>query len=340
MGRQDFLVIQNHSLFVLLQLLSHISRVQLCETPQTAAQQAPLSLGFSGQEDWSGLPFPSPVTVCASIFPIPFFFFPDLPPHGLLGKVQLCGQETSRSVAGTKLEAPSAHPLPSPNSLPGDGREGPREYTSLQRKERSCWHVHKDPHGDGRPYQSVSSCQPPTVFQGILFQYLLGSPRTSGQKINNKLFCGSSTPVTHSYQGPMQASPLGYTRVHPRDQRTRVDTDNTADWRFTQDQCAFCSHCERWMGNSTLQSGRSQTEFQGDIGVGCRVLLQRIFPTQGSNPGLLHCRPMLYRLSHQGEYMQRLCYKLAQSFHTLRLSLPHCCSLNSNKEESQEQDQE
>ena len=29
-------------------------------------------------------------------------------------------------------------------------------------------------------------------------------------------------------------------------------------------------------------------------------LLQVIFPTQGSNPGLLHCRPTLYHLSHQG----------------------------------------
>ena len=31
-----------------------------CLTPWTAARQAPLSMGFSGQEDWSGLPFPSP----------------------------------------------------------------------------------------------------------------------------------------------------------------------------------------------------------------------------------------------------------------------------------------
>ena len=29
-------------------------------------------------------------------------------------------------------------------------------------------------------------------------------------------------------------------------------------------------------------------------------LLQGIFPTQGSNPGLLHCRQTLYRLSYQG----------------------------------------
>ena len=42
-------------------LPSRFSRVWLCETPQTAAHQAPPSLGFSKQEHWSGLPFPSPM---------------------------------------------------------------------------------------------------------------------------------------------------------------------------------------------------------------------------------------------------------------------------------------
>ena len=46
---------------LLLLLLSHFSCVQLCATPSTAAYQAPLSLGFSRQEYWSGLPFPSPM---------------------------------------------------------------------------------------------------------------------------------------------------------------------------------------------------------------------------------------------------------------------------------------
>ena len=41
-------------------LLSHFSRVRLCATPQTAAHQTLPSLGFSRQEHWSGLPFPSP----------------------------------------------------------------------------------------------------------------------------------------------------------------------------------------------------------------------------------------------------------------------------------------
>ena len=45
----------------LLLQLSHFSRVRLCLTPWTAAHQAPLSLGFSRQEQWSGLPLPSPV---------------------------------------------------------------------------------------------------------------------------------------------------------------------------------------------------------------------------------------------------------------------------------------
>ena len=46
---------------VLLLLLSHFSHVQLSVTPEMAAHQAPLSLGFSRQEYWSGLPFPSPM---------------------------------------------------------------------------------------------------------------------------------------------------------------------------------------------------------------------------------------------------------------------------------------
>ena len=41
-------------------VLSHCSHVQLFATPWTIARQAPLSMEFSRQEYWSGLPFPSP----------------------------------------------------------------------------------------------------------------------------------------------------------------------------------------------------------------------------------------------------------------------------------------
>ena len=49
------------SLLLLLLLLSRFSRVRLCVTPEMAAYQDLLSLGFSRQEHWSGLPFPSPM---------------------------------------------------------------------------------------------------------------------------------------------------------------------------------------------------------------------------------------------------------------------------------------
>ena len=74
------LILQPRSLLLLLLLLSRFSCVRLCATPWTAAHQAPLSLGSSRQEHWSGLPLPSPlqphichfhVSVCFFVF---FFF--------------------------------------------------------------------------------------------------------------------------------------------------------------------------------------------------------------------------------------------------------------------------
>ena len=57
-------VIHSIGISAILDLLlppSRFSRVRLCATPKTAAYQAPPSLGFSKQEHWSGLPFPSPM---------------------------------------------------------------------------------------------------------------------------------------------------------------------------------------------------------------------------------------------------------------------------------------
>ena len=50
-----------HCLLHRYTMLSHFSRVRLCAAQWMAAHQAPPSLGFSRQEHWSGLPFPSPV---------------------------------------------------------------------------------------------------------------------------------------------------------------------------------------------------------------------------------------------------------------------------------------
>ena len=42
-----------------------------------------------------------------------------------------------------------------------------------------------------------------------------------------------------------------------------------------------------------------------NTGVSCHALLQGIFPTQGSNPVLPHCRQTLYHLSHQGSLIKQ-----------------------------------
>ena len=49
-------------------------------------------------------------------------------------------------------------------------------------------------------------------------------------------------------------------------------------------------------------------------GVGCYSLLQGIFLTQGSNPGLLHCRGVIYHLSHQERAHVFLKYSAKSSY--------------------------
>ena len=56
----DFFILFPDFLCCAMCVLSHFSRVQLFETTWTVARQAPLSMGFSRQEYWSGLSCPPP----------------------------------------------------------------------------------------------------------------------------------------------------------------------------------------------------------------------------------------------------------------------------------------
>ena len=60
------------------------------------------------------------------------------------------------------------------------------------------------------------------------------------------------------------------------------------------------------MSNSLWPHGLYSTWDPPDqnTGVGSLSLLQGIFPTQGSNPGLLHCRRILYQLSHRETHLK------------------------------------
>ena len=66
-----------------------------------------------------------------------------------------------------------------------------------------------------------------------------------------------------------------------------------------------------------------------NTGVGSLSLLQRIFPTQGSNPGLPHCRWILHQLSHKGNprILEWVAYPFSQQIFPTQESnqgLLHC----------------
>ena len=55
------------------------------------------------------------------------------------------------------------------------------------------------------------------------------------------------------------------------------------------------------------------------------ALLQRIFPTQGSNPGLPHCRQILYQLSHKGSPLSRSLLKfMSIEYLTFQVPMQYC----------------
>ena len=83
-----------------------------------------------------------------------------------------------------------------------------------------------------------------------------------------------------------------------------------------------------------MDSSLSGTSVHGDspgknTGVGCHALLQGIFPIQGLNPGPLHCRRILYCLSHKGNprILEQVAYPFLQGIFLTQESnqgLLHC----------------
>ena len=73
--------------------------------------------------------------------------------------------------------------------------------------------------------------------------------------------------------------------------------------------CSVLSLCDP-MNCVARQASLSMEFSRQEYGVGCHALLQVIFPTQGSNPGLPHCTLILYHLRHQEALMPRLFFFL------------------------------
>ena len=92
----------------------------------------------------------------------------------------------------------------------------------------------------------------------------------------------------------------------------------------TQSCPTLCDHMDRSPPGSSVH-GDSPGK---NTGVGCHTLLQGIFPSQGSNPGLPHCRPILCHRSHQGSPLPCLRYdNLLEQFTEFRKRLYFCLLL-------------
>ena len=92
---------------VKVKLLSH---VRLLATPWTTAYQAPLSMGFSRQEYWSGVPLPSPFS-CSVVFN-------SLQPHGLQHARPPCPSPTPRVYSDSCPLSQWCHPTISSSVIP------------------------------------------------------------------------------------------------------------------------------------------------------------------------------------------------------------------------------
>ena len=96
------------------------------------------------------------------------------------------------------------------------------------------------------------------------------------------------------------------------------ENSGTGGGRLCMRSCPIVSDLALWL---VAQWAPCSWNFPGkNTGVGCRFLLQGFFPTQGSNPSLLHCRQILYHLSHQGRprILEWVAYPFARGSSWLR----------------------
>ena len=101
------------------------------------------------------------------------------------------------------------------------------------------------------------------------------------------------------YYAAVRMNRQTYAKPHGKNKNSKKETqicNTTCHCLVTQSCPTLCDPVDYSSPGSSVH-GKSPGK---NTGVGCHALLQGIFPNQGSNPGLLHCRRILYHLSHQG----------------------------------------
>ena len=129
-------------------------------------------------------------------------------------------------------------------------------------------------------------------------------------------FCkGKSLILIYENKGlPWQSSdydstlPLLRVQSLVRELRSCKPSGVAKQYRYTHINTYMCAVLSRSVVSTSFQPHGLQppgSSVHGDspgknTRLGCHALLQGIFPTQGSNPGLPHCRRILYQLSYHG----------------------------------------
>ena len=91
--------------------------------------------------------------------------------------------------------------------------------------------------------------------------------------------------------------PRGCARAHRKPERDHIEgTTWKVKWSRSVTSDSLRPHRPAYQAPPSMGFSSNST------GVDCHFLLQGIVPTQGSNPGLPHCRQTVYRLSHQGSW--------------------------------------
>ena len=98
---------------------------------------------------------------------------------------------------------------------------------------------------------------------------------------------------TYTYTPHKCTSPHIYTLIHTCTQYINIYTDTCLVVHLCPTLC-------NPMDCSSPESSVHEESPSKKTGVGCHFFLLGIFPTQGLNLGLLHCRQILYHLSHKG----------------------------------------
>ena len=95
--------------------------------------------------------------------------------------------------------------------------------------------------------------------------------------------------------------------AHQRSEHRNIGFSDRGKWKVKVLVTQFCPTLFQPHGRWPSRVLFPQDSPGKNTGVGCHALLQGIFPTQGSNLRLLHCRRILYPLSHLGSPDQ--CFK-------------------------------